>query len=653
MFHTKRLAKKPHMYRIERNLFENSHKPIENSHTHEPSPGPISLLSALTLRGVPQDAKTVGTLGLIPFIMTAIGPHVPLLSHLFPPDVTQTLQIGYGAVILSFLGASHWGLEMAGYGGNIPRTRFWLSVLPALIAWTSFSFPYAGALAVQIVGFNFAFLGDVFAVRDGRAPRWWLGLRAWLTAVVTASLYYSMPESERSKERKRLAIEAEHAKKTKAIKDEETKREDAVREAEQKHKDAILAARKAGEEKARLEALESGKIEEERALAALREREKLDTARRVIAEKTGKVPPSNDPINPLPLAAAIVVTHKEPHEESLFEKAKHMAQDAVDTIKQITHTDEISNKFDEVERSFANSKLQPTDVEVGQQLADAQSSFEKDKEAWFEAREKETRHTRALEEMKRNEEEAKSRVEALERKVAEEEEKLKQVALKTLEEKEHLKNLEVMKKTEDAEKARIAALAKQVAEEEEKLKHVSQKAAEEKERLHALELVKKQEEAEKARFTALSKQVAEEEAKLKAVRDRTREEELKIQEMLKKEEAKVKEIVAKQQEVEKSRLEKLKQQALDEEKRLKTIEEERKAHLAKLDAEIARREADARREAEERFKKLEEVSKAKHTALKEEQKKLEELVAEERRRISELTHTQAQEQEKVGYLLID
>ena len=34
-------------------------------------------------------------------------------------DILQPLQIGYGAVLLSFLGAIHWGLEFAGMGGHL------------------------------------------------------------------------------------------------------------------------------------------------------------------------------------------------------------------------------------------------------------------------------------------------------------------------------------------------------------------------------------------------------------------------------------------------------------------------------------------------------------------------------------------------------
>lgn len=36
-----------------------------------------------------------------------------LVLHILEP-----LQIGYGAAIISFLGAIHWGLEWGGYGGK-------------------------------------------------------------------------------------------------------------------------------------------------------------------------------------------------------------------------------------------------------------------------------------------------------------------------------------------------------------------------------------------------------------------------------------------------------------------------------------------------------------------------------------------------------
>jgi hypothetical protein len=39
-------------------------------------------------------------------------------------DIIQPIQIGYGAVLLSFLGAIHWGLEFAGVGGHLVPITF-------------------------------------------------------------------------------------------------------------------------------------------------------------------------------------------------------------------------------------------------------------------------------------------------------------------------------------------------------------------------------------------------------------------------------------------------------------------------------------------------------------------------------------------------
>jgi len=35
--------------------------------------------------------------------------------------VIEPVQIGYGACVLSFMGAVHWGLEMVKYGGKLKR----------------------------------------------------------------------------------------------------------------------------------------------------------------------------------------------------------------------------------------------------------------------------------------------------------------------------------------------------------------------------------------------------------------------------------------------------------------------------------------------------------------------------------------------------
>lgn len=47
----------------------------------------------------------------------------------------EAVQITYGAIILSFLGALHWGMEFAKYGGQVGYERLIIGVVPVFIGW--------------------------------------------------------------------------------------------------------------------------------------------------------------------------------------------------------------------------------------------------------------------------------------------------------------------------------------------------------------------------------------------------------------------------------------------------------------------------------------------------------------------------------------
>jgi hypothetical protein len=67
-----------------------------------------------------------------PMVARSLHPEIKTIVYYFDAetaqywlDILQTVQIGYGAVLLSFLGAIHWGLEFAGMGGYlvIPQSQ--------------------------------------------------------------------------------------------------------------------------------------------------------------------------------------------------------------------------------------------------------------------------------------------------------------------------------------------------------------------------------------------------------------------------------------------------------------------------------------------------------------------------------------------------
>jgi hypothetical protein len=142
------------------------------------------------MRSIPITAAVLGAAGALPFLLLAFAPSIDFEPFGRPPLVVLSL---YAAVILSFMGAVHWGLAM---GQTVARRdsswQFAMSVLPAMLGWFSLSFlPMSVALRVMALGFAVLLLYDLRAVRIGRAPRWYANLRWPLTLVAVASLLWA------------------------------------------------------------------------------------------------------------------------------------------------------------------------------------------------------------------------------------------------------------------------------------------------------------------------------------------------------------------------------------------------------------------------------------------------------------------------------
>ena len=132
---------------------------------------------------IPATAAWLGAGGLLPFIGLLIAPLAGAEPFGRPPVVVLGL---YTAVILSFMGAVHWGLAVAEFGGRRDASwRYALSVVPALLGWFALAFlPLPVALRVIAGAFALLLLYDVRASRIGTAPPWYARLRWRLTAVV-------------------------------------------------------------------------------------------------------------------------------------------------------------------------------------------------------------------------------------------------------------------------------------------------------------------------------------------------------------------------------------------------------------------------------------------------------------------------------------
>jgi hypothetical protein len=126
-------------------------------------------------------AWILGLAGLLPFAAQAV------FSWLSPPaELTGVLrsQTHYAASILTFLGALHWGVTLASPQVKDGRavTRMLWSVTPSIFAWIVTLYPTRMALPLLWAGLLLAFVIDWMLYRDTPVPRWFMTLRAVLTA---------------------------------------------------------------------------------------------------------------------------------------------------------------------------------------------------------------------------------------------------------------------------------------------------------------------------------------------------------------------------------------------------------------------------------------------------------------------------------------
>lgn len=127
--------------------------------------------------------------GLLPFLALTPALIIDAPHALFWADAL----LAYGAVILSFVGAVHWGLAMSLSDADADRRNALLvwSVVPALLAWLAYLLAPALASVLLVVGFLAHYWQDHRLIDRARLPAWYLPLRLRLTTVVCACLAVS------------------------------------------------------------------------------------------------------------------------------------------------------------------------------------------------------------------------------------------------------------------------------------------------------------------------------------------------------------------------------------------------------------------------------------------------------------------------------
>ncbi|KAH6633412.1 hypothetical protein C7974DRAFT_375499 [Boeremia exigua] len=171
-----------------------------------------TIRETFSLKEVPREAYYMGLAGTIPYLATSLATvicaydinHAVAGQGLFFSEHTAThllhllepVQIGYGASIISFLGAIHWGLEWAKYGGVHGYPRYAIGVFAPMAGWSATVMPIESALITQFVSFVALYFVDTRAALKGWTPPWFASTdreyRFILTFIVGASIVISL-----------------------------------------------------------------------------------------------------------------------------------------------------------------------------------------------------------------------------------------------------------------------------------------------------------------------------------------------------------------------------------------------------------------------------------------------------------------------------
>jgi len=168
-----------------------------------------TIKETFSLSEVPKESLYIGAAGILPYAATSMSTvflafdinhaHNTGSGYLFSPetahqllDLVTPIQIGFGAVIISFLGAIHWGMEYSGYGGYHSYRRYMYGVIAPAVAWPTIFMPVEYALITQFFAFNFLYFADARATARGWFPPWYSIYRFVLTFFVGASIVISL-----------------------------------------------------------------------------------------------------------------------------------------------------------------------------------------------------------------------------------------------------------------------------------------------------------------------------------------------------------------------------------------------------------------------------------------------------------------------------
>ena len=130
--------------------------------------------------------RSLGYAGLIPFVGLALllhtsGSHQDFLRHAL---------LAYGACIVSFVGAVHWGIGISTL--NKSHLGLGWSVVPSIAARVALSIDKSGSLVAMAAILVGCLAADLKFYKAGELPRWYFRMRIALTTIGALSLIAGM-----------------------------------------------------------------------------------------------------------------------------------------------------------------------------------------------------------------------------------------------------------------------------------------------------------------------------------------------------------------------------------------------------------------------------------------------------------------------------
>ena len=127
--------------------------------------------------------------GLLPFVITLL---VSILGSKELNSYSIIMFVSYGAVIIGFIGAVHWGFLLESKSIQRQGLLLSISVLPSLIGWFALISPIPFALLILCIMYPLLFIYERHSVLNTLLPKWYMLMRLKLTIMVTIFIFIAL-----------------------------------------------------------------------------------------------------------------------------------------------------------------------------------------------------------------------------------------------------------------------------------------------------------------------------------------------------------------------------------------------------------------------------------------------------------------------------